>query len=84
MSGLTPVGQVMIGPEERAWDLAAIMFFPTRSAFAKILSDPEFQHASRHRKAAFAIHCMVHLAGDPCTQRRQIDPGAAALGLTCP
>ncbi|CAN0509780.1 unnamed protein product, partial [Discosporangium mesarthrocarpum] len=26
----TPVDQVMIGPTDPAWDLAAIMFFPTR------------------------------------------------------
>ena len=29
------------------------------------LSDPGFQEASRHRKIAFANHCMIHLAGGP-------------------
>lgn len=61
----TPVDQVMIGPDDPAWDLAAIMYFPTRSAFMAMLSNPEFQQASRHRKAALANHCMLHLAGDP-------------------
>ena len=61
----TPVDQVMIGPEEPAYDVAAIMFFPTRAAFMEMLSDPEFQAASRHRKAALANHCMLHLAGEP-------------------
>jgi uncharacterized protein (DUF1330 family) len=64
----TPVDQVMIGPEQPAWDIAAIMYFPTRRAFMEMLSDPEFQNASRHRKAAFANHCMLHLAGDPFTE----------------
>ena len=61
----TPVDQIMIGPDDMQWDLAAIMYFPTREAFVEMLSDPEFQNASRHRKAALADHCMIHLAGDP-------------------
>ena len=61
----TPVDQVMIGPDQPDWDIAAIMVFPTRRAFMEMLSDPEFQHASRHRKAALANHCMLHLAGAP-------------------
>ena len=61
----TPVDQVLIGPEDPAWDIAAIMYFPTRSAFMEMLSNPEFQDSSRHRKAALANHCMIHLAGDP-------------------
>ncbi len=64
----TPVAQVMIGPEDPAWDLAAIMFFPTRDAFVQMLSNPDFQQASRHRKAAFANHQMLHLAGEPFTE----------------
>ena len=64
----TPVDQVMIGPERPAWDIAAIMYFPTRRAFMEMLSDPEFQNASRHRKAALANHCMLHLDGDPFTE----------------
>jgi uncharacterized protein (DUF1330 family) len=61
----TPVDQVMIGPDQPAWDVAAIMYFPTRRAFVEMLSDPAFQKASRHRKAALANHCMLHLAGGP-------------------
>lgn len=60
----TQVDQVLIGPAEPDWDVAAIMYFPTRSAFMDMLSDPDFRHASRHRKAALANHCMLHLAGD--------------------
>jgi len=59
----TQVDQVMIGPEDPPWDIAAIMYFPTRGAFMKMLADPDFQSASRHRKAALANHKMLHLAG---------------------
>ncbi len=61
----TAVDQMMIGPDDQTWDLAAIMYFPTRQAFMTMLSDPAFQETSRHRKAALANHNMLHLAGDP-------------------
>ena len=61
----TPVDQVMIGSSDIPWDMAAVMYFPTRQAFMEMLSDPSFQSASRHRKAALANHTMLHLAGAP-------------------
>lgn len=61
----TPVAQTMIGREDEHWDLAAIMYFPTRKAFMEMLTNPDFQGASRHRKAAMANHCMIHLNGEP-------------------
>ena len=64
----TPVDQVMIGPSELSWDMAAIMYFPTRTGFMEMLSNPEFQAASRHRKAALANHTMLHLAGAPFSE----------------
>ena len=59
------VDQVMIGPPDLQWDLTVAIYFPTRKAFVEMLSNPEFRKASRHRKAALANHCMLHLAGDP-------------------
>jgi len=59
----TQVDQVMIGPADPPWDVAAVMFFPTRGAFIKMLADPDYQSESRHRKAALANHTMFHLAG---------------------
>lgn len=64
----TPIDQVMIGPSDPPWDLAAVMYFPTRKAFMQMLSAPGFQSASRHRKAALANHTMLHLAGAPFSQ----------------
>jgi uncharacterized protein (DUF1330 family) len=59
------VDQVMIGPDALDFDLAAVMYFPTRSAFVAMLSDPEFQSSARHRYAALERHSMLHIAGDP-------------------
>ncbi|MEP5570087.1 MAG: DUF1330 domain-containing protein [Halioglobus sp.] len=64
----TPVDQTLIGPSDPSWDLAAVMYFPTRKAFMQMLSDPVFESASRHRKAALANYTMLHLAGAPFSE----------------
>jgi uncharacterized protein (DUF1330 family) len=60
-----PVEQVLIGHEGANWHAAAIMYFPSRGAFLQMLSDANFQKASRHRRAALKNHCMIHLNGEP-------------------
>lgn len=57
------IDQIMIGPQDTDWDVSAIMYFPTRRAFIEMLTNPEFQKASRHRKAALSNHVMIHLDG---------------------
>ena len=59
------VDQLMIGPDEQQWDVAAVMYFPTRKAFIDMLMAPDFQATSRHRKAALTRHHMLHLGGTP-------------------
>ena len=61
----TPVEQVMIGPSDPPWHAAAIMFFPSRRAFIQMTMNPDFQAASRHRKAGLANHYQAHLDGTP-------------------
>ncbi len=60
----TPAEQVLIGPRDANWHMAAIMYFPNRGAFMKMMSDPSFQDTARHRKAALKNHYMLHLNGD--------------------
>jgi uncharacterized protein (DUF1330 family) len=59
-----PAEQVLIGHEAANWHAAAIMYFPSRGAFLQMMSDANFQKASRHRRAALSNHCMIHLNGD--------------------
>ena len=59
-----PVEQVLIGHEVANWHAAAIMYFPSRGAFLQMMSDANFQRASRHRKAALKNHYMIHLNGE--------------------
>ena len=63
----TTVDQVMIGPDYLSCDIAAVMVFPTRRALIQMMTAPEFQGSSRHRKAALANHVMLHLDGIPFT-----------------
>lgn len=60
----TDAEQVLIGPENANWDLATIIYFPSRGAFMQMMADPDFQKTSRHRKAALKRHHMVHLNGE--------------------
>ncbi|MEL6830661.1 MAG: DUF1330 domain-containing protein [Pseudomonadota bacterium] len=60
----TAAEQVLIGPDYADWDVAAIMYFPSRGAFMQMMMDPGFQETSRHRKAALKHHYMIHLKGD--------------------
>ena len=54
----------MVGSENIQWDLSLTLLFPTRQAFIDMITHPEFQQASRHRKAALANHYNIHLKGD--------------------
>ena len=59
-----PTEQILIGNEAANWHAAAIMYFPSRGAFLKMMSDANFHKASRHRRAALRNHCMIHLNGE--------------------
>ena len=54
----------MVGPENTQWDMSVTLLFPTRQAFVAMITHPEFQRASRHRKAALANHYNIHINGD--------------------
>ena len=53
----------MVGSEDIQWDMSVTLLFPTRQAFIDMITHPEFQKASRHRKAALANHYNIHLNG---------------------
>ncbi len=45
-------GVILIGPEDARWDEILIMHYPMRSAFERMLADPEYQAIVFHRTAA--------------------------------
>ena len=49
-----PCSGAEIGPAEESWDEALLVEYPSRSAFATMVSDPDYQAAAVHRTAALA------------------------------
>ena len=43
--------QMLIGPQEKTWDLCFIAEYPEPAAFAEMLKDPEYREAMAHRQA---------------------------------
>jgi len=45
---------MLIGPESEKWDLSFIAYYPTATAFLKMVTDPDYRVAVKHRQAAVA------------------------------
>lgn len=43
---------MLIGPQDKHWDLIFVARYPTASAFLEMVTDPDYQKAVRHRRAA--------------------------------
>jgi uncharacterized protein (DUF1330 family) len=43
---------MLIGPEDKRWDLIFIARYPTAGAFLEMVTDPQYQEAVKHRQAA--------------------------------
>lgn len=46
--------QTVIGPEDEAWDMVAIVEYPSRSAFLEMIAKPSYQAGVLHRTAGLA------------------------------
>ena len=55
--------QALIGPAEREWDAAAIVRYPSRSAFLEMVGDPAYLDLAKHRTAGLADSRLI-----PCAQ----------------
>jgi uncharacterized protein (DUF1330 family) len=60
--------RALIGPTDGEWDVAAVVRYPSRSAFLEMVADPDYLETSRIRTAALADSRLL-----PCTE--------AALGV---
>ena len=43
---------MLIGPQDKQWDMIFIARYPTAGAFLEMVTDPDYQAAVRHRRAA--------------------------------
>jgi uncharacterized protein (DUF1330 family) len=46
--------RALIGPDEPEWDMAAVVRYPSRSAFLDMVRDPAYQESTKLRTAALA------------------------------
>jgi len=54
--------QMLIGPEDEAWDLCFIAEYPSPDAFVQMIKDPQYREAMEHRQAAVADSRLVRMA----------------------
>ncbi|MEM8936992.1 MAG: DUF1330 domain-containing protein [Pseudomonadota bacterium] len=59
---------MLIGPDDKQWDIAFIAEYPSAGAFAQMITDPEYQKAVAHRDAAVEDSRLIRMhpnrAGD--------------------
>lgn len=52
---------MVIGPEDRQWDLAFVAAYPSASAFGDMVKDPAYQAVVFHRQAAVRDSRLIRL-----------------------
>ena len=55
----------VIGPTDEAWDLVALIEYPSKQAFADMLAQPEYQAVAPHRTASLADSRLVPMRAAP-------------------
>ncbi|HEX3433008.1 MAG TPA: DUF1330 domain-containing protein [Solirubrobacteraceae bacterium] len=58
-------GAALIGPSDVEWDVAAVVRYPSRSAFLEMVSDADYQATTAHRSAGLADSRLIPCAGAP-------------------
>lgn len=56
-------GDALIGPADREWDVAAVVRYPSRSAFLEMVGHPGYQENVGYRTAAVADSRLI-----PCAE----------------
>jgi len=59
----SPAHAPVVGPDGE-WDIVALVKYPSRHAFLKMVADPEYQACTHHRTAALADSRLIPL-NDP-------------------
>jgi uncharacterized protein (DUF1330 family) len=59
-----PAAQTFIGGESDDWDMIAIVRYPSRAAFLKMVDMPDYRAAVVHREAGLARTALIACPGD--------------------
>ena len=52
---------MLIGPQDKSWDIAFIAEYPSVDAFVEMLRDPDYREAVKHRQAAVADSRLIRM-----------------------
>jgi len=59
-----PQQMVMIGDDEQdLYDVVAVVFYPSRAAFQRMIAMPDYQEAAKHRAAGLAFQKLLQCDG---------------------
>jgi uncharacterized protein (DUF1330 family) len=58
-----PAQQTFIGPADMKWDVMALVYYPTREAFLRMIAMPDYQAATKHRRAGLAATRLIQCDG---------------------
>jgi hypothetical protein len=58
-----PVQQTFIGPADVKWDVMALVYYPSREAFLRMIAMPDYQAATKHRRAGLAATRLLQCDG---------------------
>lgn len=53
---------MLIGPQDKRWDLIFVARYPTASAFLEMVTDPDYRQAVKHRQAAVLDSRLIRTA----------------------
>jgi uncharacterized protein (DUF1330 family) len=54
--------EALIGPQEREWDVAAVVRYPSRQAFLEMVGDPGYLEIAKDRSAGLADSRLIPCA----------------------
>lgn len=58
-----PAQQTFVGPPDVKWDVVALVYYPSREAFLRMVAMPDYQAATRHRRAGLAATRLIQCDG---------------------
>jgi uncharacterized protein (DUF1330 family) len=64
---MAPAQQTFVGPADVKWDVVALVYYPSREAFLRMLAMPDYQAATHHRRAGLAATHLVQCDGSNVT-----------------
>ena len=68
---MSPAQQTFIGPADAKWDVVALVYYPSRAAFLRMIAMPDYEAATYHRRAGLAATQLIQCDGTNVTPPKQ-------------